>query len=183
MVGTWADDEYLSTNYDRVAVIGMVQRLDLRRALERQTAQELRERGDEVSEGLEVFSLDFEPTEDNRDMMKEKLDAQGIDAVVTLGVLDIDEEQRYIPGSTGYRPRTYVNPLFTYYSNTYNLVYNPGYYANSTEVFMESNLFDLDANKVIWSGQSRTYERQSVYGFADDFAATVVESMDESQML
>jgi hypothetical protein len=32
MVGTWADEEYLSATYDQVAAIGMVDRLDVRRA-------------------------------------------------------------------------------------------------------------------------------------------------------
>ena len=116
-------------------------------------------------------------------MIESKLTDQGVDAVITVSMLDIEEEQRYVPGSTGYRPQTYFDPFYNYFFTTYNLVYAPGYYTNSTEVFTESNLFDLEANKVIWSGQSRTYDPSTVGNFADDLAKTVIKSMDESQVL
>lgn len=183
MVGTWKNDDYFQPSIDTVAVIGIVKRLDIRRALEQETAEELRDRGYHVVEGLEVLSLDYQPTEDNRSNLRDKMGRHGVDAVVTLSLLDVKEEERYVPGTVGYQPQTYYNPFFNYFTTVHNRVYQPGYYRNSVEVFMESNLFDLHANEVMWSGQSRTYQRRSVKNFADDFANVVVESMDQSEII
>jgi hypothetical protein len=64
------------------------------------------------------------------------------------------------------------------YTN-YNNVYSPGYYENTKQYIVESNLYNLtistDAeNAMVWKGQSSVYNPSSIDGGATSYAKNLV---------
>jgi hypothetical protein len=66
----------------------------------------------------------------------------------------------------------------------YGSVYSPGYYTTDKTYFLECNLYDLKQDgKLVWSGQSETYNPSSLESFAKSFAARVSDALQNAGLL
>ena len=113
-----------------------------------------------------------------------KLRSSGIDGILSVTLLDKEQEQNYVPNNTLYYP---LVPRFSrfwgYYSYYYPRINDPGYYRTSTRYFLEANLYDAKTNKLIYSAQSETFDPSSRESFAADYAKAIVANMKTKNLL
>jgi hypothetical protein len=120
-----------------------------------------------------------------REKVKEKIKTYEIDALMTISLLDAKQEERYVQGSslTISGPAYYSSypeygyHYYDYYAYAYSTVYNRGYYTTTTTYFIEINLYDISTEKLIWTGQSKTVDPQSVEKEAKNFANLVANEL------
>lgn len=118
-----------------------------------------------------------QPTEQNRDQLKNILMEQEYDAALTISLLDDTEDTRYVPGESYVVPRTYYNRFGNYYFRTYSRVYTPGYYENTRKIYLESNLYKVETGELLWSAQTETADPASIETMAVDFAEAIATEL------
>jgi hypothetical protein len=104
---------------------------------------------------------------------------------MTISLVQIDKKQEYSGGvSVGvYVPAYYNQPFYDYYGSMSGYAYSPGYYTETTDVYLETNIFSFPEGKLIWSAQTATYDLTNVEQTAQDLATAIVESMVKDQVV
>jgi len=125
-----------------------------------------------------------------KEIVREKVTENNIDGLLTISLLDAKSVERYVEGSRlsiGV-PLYSIDPVYAYtYTDYYNYAFTtvskPGYYVNSTTYFIESNLFDITTEKMIWTGQTTTKEPNSVDKEASAFSKIIVNDLLRKNVL
>ena len=114
----------------------------------------------------------------------EKLKDSGVDAVITIVLLDKKKERRYVPGTLYYSPYGYYyNRFWGYRVVLSRRIYETGYYVTDTKYFWESNLYDMKTQKLIYSVQTRSFEPASLENMAHDYGTLIVKNMVREKVL
>lgn len=120
----------------------------------------------------------------NESQALRQLKSTGADAVMTIVLLDKTQEKNYVPGNMSYQPMgMYHSRFWGYYRYSYDRIYQPGYYTTNTKYFWESNLYNLNGNKLIYSVQTESFDPASVAGLANEYSARIIENMMKQGVL
>ena len=120
----------------------------------------------------------------SEEQANKKLAEDGIDAVITVVLLDKKKEKHYIPARVVYSPyATYHNHLWGYYHSIYMRIGDPGYYEVTTRYFWESNFYDLSSNKLLYSIQTQSFEPTSTDALAHEYGKKIIQNMVKDNIL
>jgi len=61
--------------------------------------------------------------------------------------------------------------------------HDPGYSSTSTTVRLETNLYDAKTGKLIWSGKSKTWSKESTDKIINDVIKTVINNLQENKLI
>lgn len=188
MTGTWKAPSVQAAGYHKILVAGLSANLTARQTVESQLVAALQKQGVQASPSLDVFPPDIDPkNETKNNEVTAKLRAEGYDAVLTASVVNRETEQRYVPGSVSYTPfpvYRWYGSFWGYYGYMYNSIYSPGYYTTEKTYYLESNLYDLNQDaKLVWSGQSETYNPPNLGSFAAAYAKTLTGALNNAALL
>ena len=89
---------------------------------------------------------------ENEAKVREQIAASGVDGVVVMRLVYDENEVTYNAG-------TYPGPYYSfwgYYGWAYPIAYQPGYLQTDRLVGIETNVYDVETEKLVWSGLSRT---------------------------
>ncbi|RFS18894.1 hypothetical protein DVR12_26305 [Chitinophaga silvatica] len=188
MTGTWKAPEAPTSGFHNILVTAITSNLGAKQSVETQMVNDLRAHGIMAGRSVDIFPPKFNPLDDNDKAQAEQtMKAQGYDAVLTVSLLRKESELRYVPGTIGYAPYPaygWYGGFWPYYGYMYGSVYSPGYYTTDKTYFLESNLYDLTNNgKLVWSGQSETYNPGSLESFSKAYAAKVSNALQQGGLL
>lgn len=184
MLDTWANESYQPQEQaEKIAVLTLHPRLDVRKAQQAYLIEVLEKEGYATVGGLELFSPEFEPTAANLPQVQQKLLAEGVDRVLTVSLLDTERSEVYMPGQVNSVPRMFFNPFGGYFFQTWQQVYQPGYYREDVDVILETKLFDAETGQLIWTGQSSTPQVSNTKAFAKDVARGLLQALNQDRVL
>jgi hypothetical protein len=107
-----------------------------------------------------------------------KLNSSGVDAVITVVLLDKQRERDYVPGRIYYSPYTIYHRRFTgYYNTLYDRIYSPGYYQVNTRYFWESNFYNIKNDELLYSVQTESFDPNSAETLAHEYGKLIVNNM------
>lgn len=86
---------------------------------------------------------------ENENELKKKISEGEFDAIMTLRLTDKNKETTYIPGS-------YTDGYWGYHRGYWGGYYDPGYYREDTYYSIETQVFSLAEDKLVWSGITST---------------------------
>jgi hypothetical protein len=89
--------------------------------------------------------------------LKQRVKAAGFDGAVVFRLAGSEKQQTYVPGS--YAPPHQT--LWGYYGYAYPLAVNPGYVRTDTFVTVETRLYAVADEMLVWAGRSETMNPQS----------------------
>jgi hypothetical protein len=180
IIGSWADPEATSKGpYTKVFVIVLSQNKDANYIIEYQMSQKLASRGFKVVLSTDLFPPNFSFSENyTREQLAESLLKAGCDAVMTLALLDTKTVESYHPG-TAYYPTNYgyYGSYYGYYNHYYPEVYSPGYYSVDKTFYLETNLYDLAADKLLWSVQSEARNPANLDEWFKDYSTLLINHL------
>jgi len=167
--------------YKSVFIAALVENKELRSTLENALAVEAKKRHLRTVKSMEVFTPNFskENTPSKEEMLK-VIKKKDCDAIFTVALLDVKTESHYVPGSQMYNPYPtfgYYGGWYGYYGYHYPQIYDPGYYSTDKMYYLESNLFDADTEKILWSAQSETTNPASIGQFSNDYVKAIVQEL------
>lgn len=110
----------------------------------------------------------------------------GFDAVITMRLVSKEKQTNYVPGSYsggGYTTNYYGGRFGGWYSTYSPGFYTPGYYTEDTKYLVETNVFSLKSDKLIWSGVTSSYNISSIAKSTDDIIKAVTKQMKKDGFL
>lgn len=184
----WVNPERPQKKYTTVFVAALIQRSDLKFAIEDDLGNAAKKKGFKVVKGYELFPPNF-----NKDNMKDKdlvlktISNKGCDVILSVAIIDIKSETHYTPASgytpyAGYGPYGAYGPgFYGYYSYWAPTIYSPGYYTTDNTYFIEANAYDVETQAMIWSVQSKAYNPKSIEEASKEYTALLMDQFEEDR--
>jgi hypothetical protein len=139
----WRDETYRD-HPRKILVLGMLKTPGNRRILEDEMVRQLKAHG---TDAVAAYTVLPEQIEANKETITSIMNEIGADAVLISRLMDKKSVTTYVPGTpppTGYG-------WHNYYSS------NPGYVVQDEYAVVQTNLYDLKTNKLIWTAASETW--------------------------
>ena len=174
---------YEQTVFQKVMVIGVASDPESRKSFEDALVGAIRAQGGAAEPSYETLPGDEQITEDQ---LHAAINAGGYDAVVLTRLVSIDKSRDYTPPKKYNKPKTRYYPagwgygfgyggFYGFYGTTYAEVHEPGYFDTSTTLTLETNLYSVATNELVWTGRSDTIDPQSI----DDAQASATHAVAE----
>jgi hypothetical protein len=176
---TWKDPQYAGSPFRNVMVLGVSKSPANRRVFEDGFARALRETGATASPSYPVLPEDGEIPH-NR--IQRAVDQAGADAVLVTRVLRVDRNIQTSPATMG------IGVGRGYYGGGYRGYYGAAWNA-PVDVYeyevltLESTLWDVKSDKVVWSGTSEASEPKDVATLTQSLAKTLIAKMKADGVL
>jgi hypothetical protein len=179
VTSVWVDQEYQGKGIDNVFVVGVSKDGGLRRIFEDEFVARFSERGVKATSSYRVV-----PEADLQD--EKKLDQgvknSGSDTILMTRVIDIRKDTQYIPPDYVYTPPAYYyGGWHGYYNRAY--MASPGYTVEYETAVLETNLYDLKSDKLIWSARSDAPTDGQVGKHIKDFARSIIKQLAEAKLI
>ncbi len=161
----------------KVAAVVMAPSDGTRRAAEEALAREITKRG---AEG--VASYTFLSDQDLKDeaAAKAHLQQAGIEGVVVMRVVSQDQSVTYTPNTWA---RGYYPSFWGYWGYGWGAVQSPGYIRTDTVVNVETLVYSVAGDKLLWAGVSGTTNPSQVDAFVTEIADEATKEMRKSGLL
>jgi len=185
ITNSWKSENIPEKKFNKIMVVGIIAGSDwaLREKMETHMV------GDLAAKGYNAVSAIKEYGPKNFENLKEaevldKLSGLGVDAVVTIVLLDKDRERYYVPGKVFYSPYTiYQRNFWGYYTTIYERIYTPGYYQVNTRYFWESNFYDLRNRNLLYAVHTESFDPDSMDALAHEYGLLIVNNMAKKGVL
>ena len=103
ITGTW-EKPMVEETYDNILVTALVPTTSSRSVIERNMVANLREKGVDASQSIDVIPPRLIEDDDKRREIQNSILRDGFDGILTVSLIDQDTETRYVPGAGIYRP-------------------------------------------------------------------------------
>ena len=170
------DRTYAGKPVSDILVIVIADEEKTRRHFEQKFVARLKDVGVEA-----VASQEAIPMPSNLKVKKETIlkavELYGNDAVMITHLAGLEDKEirtRIDPQDQGY---------YGYYGLVHSYVYDPAYSTTQTTVRLETNMYDVKTEKLIWSGQTRTWNKNSESEIINDVINVVVADLQKSKLL
>jgi hypothetical protein len=110
-----------------------------------------------------------------------KISEDAFDGAVVMRLVDKENETEYVQG-TGTYP-SYYNGFGSYYGSAYGGFNDPGYYKENKIYSVETNMYSLKENKLIWSGVTNTVNPSDLDKMIEQIGKVVTEEMKKQGFL
>ncbi|MFW2387164.1 MAG: hypothetical protein ACN4G0_02430 [Polyangiales bacterium] len=176
------------TVFKKLFVIGVAQDHEGRQAFENALTSAIADLG-----GASLASWTVLPNTEQ--LTKEEflaaIDNGGFDGVLITRLLSVDHENTdYTAPSTYNNPRTryytgggWGYGFYGFYGTTFAQVHKPGYFETSTTVRLETNLYSVATDGLVWTGQSETIDPESVEDARGSMTAAVAQKLKEERLI
>jgi len=184
ITSTWKAENVQPRKYNKILVLGLIRESDrsTRERMEQHLLGDLKELGYNAICACEEFGPKAFENMTEKEAVS-KLSNSGVDAVLTIVLLDKTKERYYVPGRVYYSPYyTYHNRFWGYYTTMYDRIYSPGYYEVNTRYFWESNFYDMDSKQLLYSVQTQSFDPSSSESLAHEYGELIINNMVKNKI-
>lgn len=190
---TWEKPGFTGQKFKKIMVIAVTKdNLLARRTIEDELVRNFKVNGitaitsyNELPHG--TFDADNDGKIDNneeaKEILRKKTEELGVDGILVMRLKDLSKETKYVPGATTWAPSYYFSPYYSYYFGAYESIYSTGYLVNTTKVYIESSLFGVSKEELLYSLLSETIDPASVGDFSKTFSNALVNTLLEAKVL
>jgi hypothetical protein len=174
-----------SRQYNKIMVIGIIKdtSIALRKKMEAHLVDDLKAIGCSTVSALQEFGegglagLEQEET-------YIKLCNKGIDAVITIALIDHKKGKFYVPATVKYYSNLYYyNRIWNYNTIQADLTAMKGQYEESTQFSWESILFDLQTLSPVYTAHTKSFDPASTEIMAHEYGKMIVENMVKRKVI
>ena len=180
LTSTWMDEKKSGSTYNDILIIGIAEHEHNRRLFEEEFYKQLGNMGieSEVS-----YSILPKSTDINRDTVTAAIKGKDIDAIIITHMIGIEEQTVYRQSMNYMLPRGYYNGLYSYYPQVHTYVNQPGYYTTHDIVKLETNLYEVNSEELVWSAQSQSFAPESAKEVVDDLIKLVIKDLKSKGLI
>ena len=120
--------------------------------------------------------LDTDFNKANEELLRTKIKGDGFDGAITMRLVDVDKEKIFMPGDILFYPNHYRN-FSGYYFRSWNNYSTPGYYSTTKTYTIETNVYSIKEDKIIWSGLTKTTNPDGVNKMTEEVSLAVYKKM------
>ncbi|MBK9105651.1 MAG: hypothetical protein IPL92_14060 [Saprospiraceae bacterium] len=186
ITGSWMNKDMMGKgNYKKVFLFVIASDKGAQQTVENAQAKAAAAEGVTTVKSYEFFGPNFIAQKPSVEQIMAKIRESGCDAVFTSALVDVKSQTRYVPGTTsysygyggGYGYGGYGYGSFGGYYGSAAYIYEPGYYTEDQTYFIESNLYDVKTEEIVWSVQSEAYNPTNVETVARTYSALLFEKL------
>jgi len=186
ITSSWKAENISPSNFKKVLVLALINEPDrnVREQMEQHIVGDLQNLGYSAVCSCDEFNpKTFENLSEQQALAK--LNNSGVDAVLTVVLLDKLKERYYMSSPMNYPYYTPGhNHFWEYYTQMYGRVYSPGYYVTETKYFWESNFYDLNkGSELLYSVRSQSFEPGSSKALSHEYGQMIVKDMVKNNVL
>jgi hypothetical protein len=134
--------------------------------------------------GVAAYSLIPKELAQDKEKARALVEQAGIAGVVSMRVIDKSDEMSSTPASLYYGAPHYATFWSDgYYGYTWNTIFHPGYVRMDTIVSIETLVYSLAQDKLVWAGRSDTTNPKQVGKFVEDLAAKVASELAKEGLI
>jgi hypothetical protein len=182
---SWKAASFPAKKYNKILVVGLVpgDERNLRGKMENHFT------GDLVSKGYKAISSlkEYGPGSFQKmteDAVVNQLHSSGVDAVITIVLLDKKRERYYVPARVYYSPyAVYHNHFWGYYNTMNGRINGPGYYQTDTRYFWECNFYDMESKQLLYAVQTVSFDPGSSETLAHEFGEKITANMKKKGLI
>ncbi len=155
----WFDKQYTGAPLNNIMIIAVTEKTRNRRVFEDALVKQFGQSGVKATASYTAF-----PGVDklSKKMIAEKSKTLNLDGIIITTITAIENEELYYPPATTYAtPHPYYYNIWTYYPQVYERHGLPKYTVKYENVKLESNLYQADSGKLLWSAQSELFDPKS----------------------
>lgn len=116
----------------------------------------------------------------DKETAKAAFEKEGAVGVVVMRVLGKDQEMSSQGGTMWYTSGSYGTFWGGYWGTGWNAVYTPGYLRTDTMVTVETLIYSLEQDKLVWGGRSKTTNPKRVDTAIHDLAKMVAKEIKKA---
>jgi len=178
---TWRDPEARPLRLTGRKVVGLFVSKDpvRRRRAEDALAREISARG---AQGVPAYTVLSDEEIKDQEAVRTKLDRLGFSGVVVMRV--VGRQTQY----TVVQPAFWASPHYRrfwggYWGWGWGTVWEPGYLVADKIVSVETLVYSLEQDLLVWAGVSRTVDPEHIEGFISELAAAVSKQLEKDGLL
>lgn len=185
ITSSWKAKDAEPKFYSKILVLGLIREKDrtIQENMENHLVGDLKNLGYNAVSALKEYGpRAFYKM--NEEEVIARLKNSGVDAVVTIVLLDKEKERRYVPGLINYSPYGYYyNRFWGYYGTMNRRIYEPGYYVTDTKYFWESNFYDMVTGQLVYSVQTQSFDPASSEMLGHEYGQLIVKNMVKNKVI
>ena len=163
----WRDQTCQGT-VKKILVMGISQREGIQRFFEDEFVRQLRNRGTDGIAGYSILPYDEKM---DKDFIASKAKESGADTVLVARPISRKIERSYVPGS------------YSRWGSYYGYAYSPGYVVADEYVYIETNLYDVATENLIWTAQSETIMLATDQELIKSFIGTMIAQLASDRLI
>ena len=142
-------------------------------------AREISARG---AQGVPAYTVLSDEEVKDQEAARAKLDKLGFGGVVVMRVVGRETQYSYEPAAVWARPH-YRHFWGGYWRWGWDAVYEPAYLQADTVVKVETLVYSLVQDQLVWAGVSRTVDPAHIEDFIGELAQAVTKQMEKDGLL
>ncbi len=155
ILSSYSDKDVEQYALGRILVVGIARNETKRRIYENTFSESFRKRG---VQSIPSYSVSKQSIEPSKAALMDAITKSSADTVLITHMLGQSEQEHYQPGTSFFYNGNTYNGLFDYYPFVYNSVSLPGSYTNTTRVLLETNLYDVKSEKLLWTARTESID-------------------------
>jgi hypothetical protein len=117
---------------------------------------------------------DFNKIDENK--FRNKIKSDGFDGAITLRLIDVDKEKVFIPEQQNLYPLYYQN-FSGFYQQGWTSHNAPGYYSMNKTFIVETVVYSIKEDKIIWSGITASFNPNGVVNMTSEISKLIYKKM------
>lgn len=172
------NEAYIGKPVSNILVIAITGNEDSRRLFERKFVTQLKSAGVEAISSEDAISMPAD-LEMKKETILNAVNQFKNDAVIITHLIDKEEKEAYTRGNEGHRG------YYGFYHSRYlySYAHDPGYSRTSKTIRLETNLYDVKTEKLMWSGQSKTLSKDSKDQIINDVIKIVINDLQNNKLI
>ena len=175
-------------SYSNLLIIGIANSEQTRRAYESYFVEELSANGIKAEASYKLIKSNVEI---DRESVTKAIKGMDIDGVIVTHMVSVDEETVYRAPTTvvygggygGYYGGASYGSLYNYYPHVNSYVHQPGYYTTHETYTLETSLYDVVSEELVWSARTRTFSPESVDEVIVDLTKLLVKDLTDKKLI
>jgi len=174
----WVDEAHRGKPVSNILVIALTYKdnEEVRRSFEDSFVGHLRAAGVEAQSSMDAISIPANMKLEKEEILK-VINRFHNDAVIITHLVDKEQKQAHTGSGVGY------GGYYRYYHWAYNNSRSPGYSQKLKYVRLETNLYDVEKEKLIWSSKSETLNPDSINQMIDDIINLVIKDLQKNELI
>ncbi|WP_309609492.1 hypothetical protein [Flavobacterium sp.] len=173
IVESWKEPDKQITidKLKKVLVVAMFKDETSNRKAEDQMVKFLKDKG---IPSYNYLNKNFDKTK--VEVIQNKIKKDGFDGAVTMRLIDVDKETIYQRNGINRFPNNYRD-FSNYYYDSAISYYNPDNYITTKTYTIETNIYSITENKIIWSALTETSDPKGVNKMTEEVTQVVYKQM------
>jgi hypothetical protein len=175
VLNTWADPSAGQVRFKKMLNVCACKDEAMRRTVEDQLTKR-------ITGSTSSYTILSQDDLQDRESAKAKVKAGGYDGAVVMVLVSVDRTQTYVPGTAYAVPAPYTS-MYGGWGYGWSTYYDPGYVDTDQLVDFNTNVYQVQGEKLLWASRTQTTDPTSVGSMVDEIISANISEMKKQKVL